>query len=152
MRDETGPRHPHMHPEAIEGLFEEGIVPKSGLPEESTAAVSTGKQARRQGQRVHQSERRIVGSEGEKLLPEAFLELPEVGRLPREGCQMDLIEGRKLFAIMPLEEEVDTLGGVEPQELAYDLDGENLGVGELWGRAALADAASLESVVDEAED
>ena len=50
------------------------------------------------------------------------------------------------------EEEVDTLVGVEPKELPDDLNGEDLGVGELRSGTALANAASLELVVHEAEE
>jgi hypothetical protein len=42
---------------------------------------------------------------------------------------------------------------VEPQELADDLYGDDLGVKERWGGSALSEAPEiLESVVDEAED
>ena len=61
-------------------------------------------------------------------------------------------EGREPLGVVPLEEEADALVGVEPEELSDDLDGEDLGVGELGGRPALADAASLEPIVYEAED
>jgi len=68
---------------------------------------------------------------------------------------MDLAKGREPLGVVPLEEEVDALVGVEAEELAYDdLDGEDLRVRELGRRAALAVAplATLEPVVDEAED
>ena len=90
--------------------------------------------------------------EEEQFLPDTLLDLPEVGRLPREGCPMDLTEGREPFAVVTTEEEVDTLVGVYPEELSDDLYGEDLGVGELGGRSTLANAASFEPVVDEAED
>jgi hypothetical protein len=48
-------------------------------------------------------------------------------------------------------EEFDIL--VHAEELAHDLDGEDFGVGELWGGAALAQwSPVLNSVVYEAED
>jgi hypothetical protein len=61
-------------------------------------------------------------------------------------------EGREPLGVVPLEEEADALVGVEPEELPDDLDGEDLGVGELGGRAAPTDATSFEPVVHEAED
>ncbi len=62
-----------------------------------------------------------MGSEEEQFLPETLLELEEVGRLAREGCPMDLTEGREPFAVVTTEEEVDTLVGVYPEELSDDL-------------------------------
>ena len=53
---------------------------------------------------------------------------------------------------MPSEEEVDGLVGVEAEELACDLDGEDLGVRELRGGTTLAETPSFEPVVYQAED
>jgi hypothetical protein len=83
--DDPGPANPHVHPETVEGLLEERVFAESGLSAESTAAVGSSEEASRQGERVCQSEHRVVGSEGEKLLPEELLDLPEVGSLPSEG-------------------------------------------------------------------
>src|SRR5215208_3556337 len=150
--DDTGPADPNVHPEAVEGLFEERVLSESRLSAEAFAPVGAGEEARGKGHRVDESEGRVVGDEEKQFLPEALLNLPEVGRLPGEGGPMDLTKGGEPLAIVPLEEEVDTRVGVHPEELSDDLDGEYLDVGELWGGAALTDAASLESVVDEAED
>ena len=65
---------------------------------------------------------------------------------------MYLSEGGEPFAVVPSKEEVDAFVGVEPQELAYDFDGEDFSVGELGGGSAASDAPSFEVVVDEAED
>jgi hypothetical protein len=146
------PADPRVHPEAVEGLFEERVLSESSLPAESTATVGSREGARRQGQRVRQSEGRVVGSEGEKLLPESFLDLPEVGCLPREGGAVDDPERREPLTVVPSEEEVDTLVGVEPQELAHDLYGEDLGVGKLRSGATPTDTPSFELIVYEAED
>jgi hypothetical protein len=93
-----------------------------------------------------------VWSEREELLPEMLLHLPEVCRLAGEGGPMYLLEGRKPFPIVPFEEEVDAFVGVDAEKLPDDLDGEDFGVGELRGGTALADAASVEPIVHEAED
>jgi hypothetical protein len=53
---------------------------------------------------------------------------------------------------MSAEEEVYILIGVDAEELSDDLEGEDLSVGKLRSGTALADAAPLESVIDEAED
>ena len=74
-----------MHPEAVEGLFEEGVLAESGFAAEARAAVGSGEQACRQGQRVADGEGGVVGSVGQEFLPEDLLGLPEVGRLPAEG-------------------------------------------------------------------
>jgi hypothetical protein len=60
-------------------------------------------------------------------------------------------DGEPLAVVLPKVTK-DRLVGVDAEELADDLDGEDLRVGEPGGRSALADAASLESIVDEAED
>src|SRR5215211_4256089 len=94
----------------------------------------------------------VVGGVGQELLPEALLDLPQIGGLPSEGGPMDLAERGEPSSVVPLEEEADALVGVEPEELSDDLDGQDLCVAELGGRPALADAPSLEPIVDEAED
>jgi hypothetical protein len=96
-----------------------------------------------------------VRSEREELLPETLLDLPEVlaacdGRRwcdePRRGRETTL---RSACG----EEEVDALlvwvsmcrGCAE--ELAYDLDGEDLRVGDLRRRTALSNVKILDAVV-----
>ena len=64
---------------------------------------------------------------------------------------MDLVECGKPFSVMPREEEVDRLVGVETEELSYDLDGQYLRVEELRSRTALTDTPSFELIVDKAE-
>jgi hypothetical protein len=54
-----------------------------------------------------------------------------------------LAEGGEPLAVVTAEKEVDALVGVEPQELPDDLDGEDLGVGELGSGSALTDTPSL---------
>jgi hypothetical protein len=85
-----------------------------------------------------------VGSERhKKLLPEAFLDLPEVGRLPSEGGAMDEAQCRKPLAVVPSEVAVECLVGVQTEELSDDLDGEDLRVGKFRGGAALAQGSSV---------
>ena len=151
--DDTEPADPNVHPEAVEGLLEQHVFAESCLAAKAFAPVGAGEEAYRQGHRVHQREGRLVGGEREELLPEALLELPEVGRLPREsGPPMHLAEGGEPFAVVAAKEEVDVLVGVETKELSDDLDGEDLRVGELGGGSTASDALPLEPVVDEAED
>ena len=85
-------------------------------------------------------------------MPEALLYLPEVGGLAGECGTVDLSKGGEPLGVVPSEEEVDGLVGVETEELAYDFDGENLRVGELRGGTALTYTPSLEPIVYEAED
>jgi hypothetical protein len=40
--DHPRPADPHVHPKAIEGLFEQRVLAEVGLPTESTAAVGSG--------------------------------------------------------------------------------------------------------------
>jgi hypothetical protein len=68
--DHPRPANPYVHPKAVEGLPEKRVLGEGCFSFEAAAAVGAGKQASRQGQRVHQREGRIVGSEGEELLPE----------------------------------------------------------------------------------
>ena len=66
---------------------------------------------------------------------------------------MDEAQRGEALCVVPSEEGVDALVGVEPQTLAYDLDGEDFRVGEFRGGAALAQGFPVfEPVVDEAED
>ena len=142
-----GQQHPHVHPKAIEGLLEESVLAKGSLSFKTPATVGAGKQACRQGHRVADGEASIVRDFGQELLPEVLLDLPEVGCLSGEGGAMHLAEGGEPFAVVAAEIAVDSLVGVEPQELAYGLDSDDFGVGERRGRAALADTMALGSVV-----
>ena len=141
-----------MHPEAVEGLLEEGVLAEGGFSLEAAAAVGAGKQARRQRHGVNQREGRVVGGDGEELLPEALLYLPEVGTLTSEGGAVHLAKGWEPLGVVSAEEEVDGLVGVYAKELAYDLYGEDLRIRKLRSGTALADATPFEPVVDKAED
>jgi hypothetical protein len=44
--DHPRPANPHMHPKAVEGLFEEGVLAESSLPFEALAAMGSGEGAR----------------------------------------------------------------------------------------------------------
>ena len=60
-------------------------------------------------------------------------------------------QGGEPLAVMTPEVAKDCFVGVHAEELSYDLDGEDLRVGELGSWAALANTATLEPVVDKAE-
>ena len=143
MRNETGPRQSNVHSEAVEGLLDESVLAKSGLPTESTAAVGTSEEARWQRQRVADGERRVMGCKRKEFLPEAFLDLPEISSLPSEGGAMDEAQCGKPLAVVPSEVAVECLVGVQTEELSDDLDGEDLRVGEFRGGAALAQGSSV---------
>ena len=114
--------------------------------------MGAGEQASRQGHRVADSKGGLVRSEGEELLPEVFLEPPEVGSLAGKGGPVHLAESGEPLRVVPAEEEVDVLVGVYAEELADNLYGEYLCIGELGGGAALADTPFFEPVVHQAED
>ena len=80
--DNARPTDPQVYPEAVEGLLEEGVLAEGGLSLKTLAAVGSGEQARRQGERVCQGEAGIMRGLGQELLPEALLSLPQVRRLP----------------------------------------------------------------------
>ena len=124
VRDETGPRHSHMHPEAVEGLPKKCVLAESGLSTKTATAVGASEEARWQGQRVADGEGGVMRGEAEKLLPEAFLELPEVSTLSGEVGAVDLAEGRGPFAVVKAEVAVKSTVGVYAEELTYDLYGE----------------------------
>ena len=142
-----------MYPKTVEGLPEKGVLAESGLsPEAAAAVVGSGEQARRQWHRIYEREGGVVGSKRKEFLPEVLLELPEVGCLPGEGGPMYLVESGEPSSVVTAEEEVDALVGVEPEELSYDLDGENLRVAELGRRSTTSDTPSFDLVIHEAED
>jgi len=114
-------------------VLEEGVLAEGGLSTEAPATVGASEQASRQGESVADGEGRVVRNEREELLPEALLDLPEVGRLARKGGPMHLAEGGEPFAVVAAKEEVDSLVGVDAKELADDLDSEDFGVGVLVG-------------------
>ena len=91
--DHPRPTEPKVHLETVEGLLEQSVLSEGRLTSESTAAVGAGEEARLQGHRIADGEGWVVRSEGEELLPEALLYLPEVGCLLGEGSPMHLTEG-----------------------------------------------------------
>jgi len=141
-----------MYSEAVEGLLEESIFAESGFSSKAATAVGPSEKARWQRHRVNECEGGVVRGEEEQILPEALLELPEVGCLPGEDGSMYLAEGRKPFSVVTAEEEVDSLVSVDAEELSNHFDSEDLRVGELWSGTALAKAMPFEPVVDKAED
>src|SRR5215210_1619635 len=143
---------PRMYAESVEGLFEQSVLAESDLTPKARATVSAGEQARWQGHRVADGEGGLVRSNRQKLLPEVFFDLPEVGRLATEGGTVNLTECWKPLTIVPAEVAVKRFVGVESQELPDNLYSEDFGVGEFGSRTALADAPPFEPVVDKAED
>jgi hypothetical protein len=94
-----------------------------------------------------------VGSLGQELLPEALLDLPQVRRLPGEGGAVHAPEVREEVGVVAPEVSEELRVFVEAQELADDLDGENLRVEERRGGSAGSEAAEArDPIVDEAED
>jgi len=125
-----------VYSEAVEGLLEESVFAEGGLPAEATAAVGAGEQARWQGERVCQGEGGVVGSVGQELLPEALLDLPEVGCLARESGAVYPPQVREEVSVVAPEVGKKLRIFVEPQELADNLDGDDLRVKELRGGSA----------------
>ena len=74
------------------------------------------------------------------------------GRLATESGAMSFFEGWKPFAVVATEVGVDALVGVYAEELTNDLHGEDLAISEGGFGPALAEASSLEPIVDQAED
>jgi hypothetical protein len=64
---------------------------------------------------------------------------------------MHLAESGEPLTVMTPEVMKDRLVGVHAEELADDLDREDLGVGKRWGGAALTDTPSFELIVYQAE-
>ena len=94
-----------------------------------------------------------MGSVGQELLPEAFLNLPEVGCLPGEGGAVHMQEEvREVVSVVAPEVRKELCIFGESQKFADDLDGEHFRVAERWGGSAASDALLFEPVVDEAED
>ena len=131
--DHARPTDPCMHSEAVEGLLEEDILAESCLPFEARAAVGSSEGARWQRKGVRQGEVRIVRGFGHKFLPEALLSFPQVGCLPGEGGAMHPPQIREEVGVVTPEVRKEFGLFVYPQELAYDLDGEDFGVAEIVG-------------------
>src|SRR5918995_2364848 len=153
LDDHPGPAHPQMGTQPVESLFVHLVVAEGALFGQDAAAVGPGEVASGHREGVDQGHFGVEAHPAEQVLPEHLLYGPEVGRLAAEGGAVDSLEGRKPFAVVSAEEEVDTLVGVYAEELSDDFYGEDLCVGELRSRTAPADATLLlEPVVYEAED
>src|SRR5829696_8859822 len=152
-RDETGPANPHVHPETVEGLFEEGVFAEGGLSLEALAAVGSGEQTSWQGEGVSQGEGGLVRGIDQELLPDEFLGFPEVCRLAREGGAVHSREVREEVGVVTPEVGEELCIFVESQELTDDLDGEDFGVAERGGGSACSEASEVcYAVVYKAED
>jgi hypothetical protein len=132
-----------VHPEAVEGLLEQRVLAESGLSFEARAAVSASEQAHRQGHRVAKREGGVVRTLGQELLPEDLLELPEVCCLPGEGGAMHSPQVREEVGVVAPEVCKELCIFVDPQKLAYDLDGDDLGVAERWGGSATSETTEI---------
>jgi hypothetical protein len=141
-----------MYTESVEGLPEHSVLAESSFSLEPLAAVGTGKQASWQRHRVANGEGRIIRSEGQKLLPEIFFDLPEVSRLAAEGGAMDLVQGGEPLTVVTPEVTEDRLVGVQAKKLTNDFDGENFGVRKFRQRTTRSETSVLGSVVYETED
>jgi hypothetical protein len=142
-----------VHPEAVEGLLEEGVLAESGLSFEARAAMGSGEQAHWQGHRVADGEGRVVRNADEELSPEEFLDLPQVRCLPGEGGAMHLPEVREEVGVVAPEVRKELGVFVEPEELTDDLDSQYFRVTERGSGSAFSEAPEvLESVIYEAED
>ena len=58
----------------------------------------------------------------EEVLPEGLLDLPEVGRLPREGGAVDPRKGGEPLRVVALEVGVDAPVGVYPQGVSSSME------------------------------
>lgn len=98
------------------------------------AIVGAGEKACRQKQEAD----RLLPMRGElrELLPEALLELLEIGCLSSKGGVMDLAHNGGPLDVMLREVAVDPLVGIEVKGLADELLGQALGVRELGRRSA----------------
>jgi hypothetical protein len=151
--DHPRPADPYVHPEAVEGLLEEGVLAESGLSFEARAAMGSGEQAHWQGHRVADGEGRVVRNADEELSPEEFLDLPQVRCLPGEGGAMHLPEVREEVGVVAPEVRKELGVFVEPEELTDDLDSQYFRVTERGSGSAFSEAPEvLESVIYEAED
>jgi hypothetical protein len=137
------PADPHVHPEAIEGLFEERVFAEGGLSLEAFAAVGSGEQTSWQGEGVSQGEGGLVRGIDQELLPDEFLGLPEVCRLAREGGAMHSPEVREEVGVVTPEVGEELCIFVESQKLTDDLDGEDFGVAERGGGSACSEASEV---------
>jgi len=90
---------------------------------------------------------------GEELSPKELLGNPQVRCLPSEGGAMHISEVWEEMGVVAPEVGKEFCIFVEAQELADDLDSEDLGVGERGSGSALSEASEvLDAVVDKAED
>ena len=74
-----------------------------------------------------------MGSVDQKRLPEVLFDLPEVGRLPAEGCAMHSREVREEVGVVAPEVGKELRVFIESQKLADDLDGDDFRVAESVG-------------------
>jgi hypothetical protein len=147
------PAEPKVHPETVEGLFEESVLAESGFSYEARAAVGASEQASRQRHRISDGDGGVVRGEHEELLPEALLYLPEIGRLPSEGGAMHTSEVREEVGVVVSEVSKGFCVFVETQELTDDFDGEGFGIAERGSGSTRSETPELSNaIVDEAED
>jgi hypothetical protein len=133
-----------MDSEAVEGLPYQSVLAKSRLPLEPAAPVRSGGLTDRQGKAVHQGESGVVLHQVQESLPDQFLDLPEVSRLPGEGGAVPPRQGWEEVSVMATEILVKGLGLSQAQILTHHLHGEDFGIGEGRHWPPLAQTLSIE--------
>lgn len=136
VTDHSGPAHPQMRPEPVVGLLGALVTAEGGQPGQPPATVGPTEAADR-----HRKLSKIetCGSKadlGEQLLARLGLDRPQIRRLAHEGGAVDARKGREPLAPVAAEVLVQALVGVDAEELANTLNGQDLAVGQdrLWPR------------------
>jgi hypothetical protein len=93
-----------------------------------------------------------VRGDSEQLLPEAFFDLPEVGRLAGEVGAVDFAQSGKPLTIMLPKVSNDSLISVKCQKFTNDLHGEDLRIRKFGQRTTHSEVSVFDLVVDEAKD
>src|SRR5262249_3999398 len=136
------------------GALAQVVIAVVGHPREPAAGGGAGELAGVDRQAVDQPPGVGVGEPVGQTVLNQVLDPPEGGGLAGEAGGADPGQRGELGGVVGLEVAEQVAVGIQAPELADDLDGDDLAVGELGPGAALAEPAEAEGfhlVVDEAE-
>jgi hypothetical protein len=141
--------------EAVEGPLDRVIISIIGHAGEAAAEGGAGEPTGLDRQAVDQPESRAGRQLGRETLLDQLLDAPEVGRLAHEGGAVDAGQRRELGGVVAAEVADEVAVLAQTPELADELDGDDLAVGEGGVGASLSEPGQVEGlhfVIHEAED
>ena len=143
------PAYSQVSTQSEESLPGDFIIAIGRDVSQATAAIGPVKTADWQGKAVHDRNVGVESDASEDILPEQFLDLPEIGSLSHEGGAMDLLQCRKPIPIVIAEEPENLLILIKTQKLPNDFKRQYLAVTQPGLGSSASQSPSIKSFFNE---